>query len=156
MNPEFKGLGLVDLLNLLDPVPEPAAIALTPQTPGWIVVGLVLLTLICWALRRYLRHRHANIYRRAALAELPLAGNDPVKIAIVLRRTALAGFPRQQVAGLYGADWLNFLDQSFAGSGFADGPGQILATAPYRNTPADPELTMLARNWIKQHKRQGS
>ena len=154
MNEEFKGLGLADLLDLLEPVPAPTPILMTPQTPGWIVVGLVLLVVVIWGIRRFLQHRQANAYRRAALSELPMAGNDPVRIATVLRRTALAGFPRQQIAGLYGTDWLDFLDQSFGGSGFSNGPGQVLATAPYRDTPLNPELAALAQNWIKHHKRE--
>lgn len=160
MTDEFTGLGLLDLLNLLEPVPDPAAIVLTPQTPGWIVVGLALLAVIGWGTRRALGHWQANAYRRAALSELPMAGNDPRRIALVLRRTALAGFPRHQVAGLYGTDWLGFLDQTLGGTGFTDGPGQGLATAPYRNATgqnptASPELAALAHRWIKQHKREG-
>ena len=153
MNDEFKGLDLVGLLDLLEPVPEPPAVSMIPQTPGWIVVGVLLALLIWWGLRRYLHHRRANAYRRAALMELPETQDDPVRIAALLRRTALVAFPRASVAGLHGAGWLQFLEDSFSGSGFVDGPGQVIADAPYRGGQADPELTVLARDWIRHHAR---
>lgn len=156
MSVELDGLNLLELLDLLEPVPEPAPIPLTPQTPGWIVLGVVLAGVLWLAVRHLIRRHRATAYRRAAMAELPACKDDPAQIALVLRRTALAGFPRDQVAGLFGADWLAFLDRSFPGTGFATGPGQALATAPYQNDPSqhaagDPALTDLARRWIRTH-----
>ena len=46
MTEEFEGLDLVGLLDLLEPTPEPPAIAMTPQTPGWIVVGVLLVAIL--------------------------------------------------------------------------------------------------------------
>ena len=100
MTPDYEGLNLIELLDLLEPTPEPDPIAMTPQTPGWIVLGIVLALAALWALRKLVRHRRAGAYRRAALRELDSAGDDAARIADVLRRTALAGFPRAQVAGL--------------------------------------------------------
>lgn len=150
MTPQTEGLGLIELLDLLQPTPEPPAIAMTPQTPGWIVVGAVLVLAVFWGLRRLLAHRRAGAYRRAALRELDRAGDDAARIAEVLRRTALAGFPRSQVAGVYGADWIAFLDRTGPG-GFAGAPGQALVTAPYRENRTDPDLARLARDWIRHH-----
>ena len=79
------------------------------------------------------------------------AGDDPAKIAAVLRRTALAAVPRDRIVGLTGDDWLRFLDRSLQTTGFTQGPGQILAQAPYRPVPPDPELVRLARRWVQQH-----
>ena len=108
-----------------------------------------------WLAVRTIRHRRANAYRRAALQALDQAGDDPAQIALVLRRTALAAFPRAQVAGLIGADWLRFLDHSFGGTGFANGAGRALTTAPYQGGEPDRVLTDLARRWITTHRMAG-
>jgi Domain of unknown function (DUF4381) len=153
MSTHLEGLNLIELLDLLEPVPEPPAIALTPQTPGWIVLGLVVLALLVWAILRTKAHRRANAYRRAALVELATTQGNVTHIAEVLRRTAMAGYGRMNVAALTGEDWLAFLDKSFGGTGFSDGPGKVLITAPYRaNTIAnDAALIALAENWVRKH-----
>lgn len=152
MKPEFEGLGLAELLDLLEPTPEPVAIPMIPQTPGWIVLGVLAALALAWAVRKLVLHRRANAYRRAGLRELDRAGDDAARVAEVLRRTALAGFPRRQVAGLSGQDWLEFLDRTGPG-GFAGSPGQVLLSAPYRATRADPALAGLARDWVRHHRR---
>lgn len=153
MNPELEGLDLLDLLDLLEMPPDPAQIPYTPQTAGWLVVGVVMLIVLALLIWRIVIWWHRNAYRRAALTALEQTGDDPAEIAMVLRRTAVAAYPRRQVARLYGQDWLDFLDNSFRGSGFADGPGRVLATAAYKPAgPADPSLRDLARRWIRHHK----
>lgn len=153
MTPDLEGLNLIELLDLLEPAQEPAPISLMPQTVGWIWLGLALLIALAFLLRAILRHRHANAYRRAGLAALSEAGDDPAQIATILRRTALAGFPRVEVAGLTGDDWLEFLDRTAPGDGFSKGPGRLLSKAPYQSVPADPRLATLAQNWIRKHHR---
>jgi Ca-activated chloride channel family protein len=153
MTEEFKGLGLVELIELLEEVPEPPPIPLTPQTPGWIVLGVAMAALLYLLLRWMLLRHRAEAYRRAALYELSQAGDDPAVIASILRRTALAAYPRAEVAGLAGADWLAFLDSTFQGNGFAEGAGQVFGTAPFRSHPSDSNAAKLARDWIRGHRR---
>jgi hypothetical protein len=151
MEDQFDGLNLVQLLDLLEPVPEPPPVSWMPQTVGWIWLGIALVVVILTGLRWLVRHRRATAYRRAGLAALAAAGDDPARIAVILRRTALAGFPRSEVAGLTGADWLRFLDRTMAGDGFVSGPGRIIAEAPYRATAPDPALSRLAQRWVRRH-----
>jgi len=160
MSQHLEGKDLVELLDMLEPVPEPAAVSLMPQTPGWIVLGIVVVVAVWWGLRRMRARRRAGAYRRAALAELDRArdragnrtGDDGAYIATLLRRTALAGYPRAQVAGLTGDDWLNFLDQSYDGKGFSGPEGKALLAAPYRRNIPQPGLADLARTWITTHR----
>lgn len=157
MSQHLEGLNLIELLDLLQPAPEPTRIAMTPQTPGWILLGIGLGFLLGWGLTRVWRRYTSNAYRRAALAELAsltLDGEDPAQIAILLKRTALAAFPRADVASLHGDSWLGFLDEHFPGDGFCHGAGKVLATAPWRPTTPDPALTALARDWILRHQPQ--
>jgi hypothetical protein len=159
MSTHLQGKDLIELLDLLEPVPAPVDISLMPQTPGWILLGVAVATLTFFTVR-YVRKRHqANAYRRAALAELAACNDDAVQIAALLRRTALAGFPRDKVAGLVGADWLKFLDQAYGENGFSGASGQMLLDAPYRKNTSDPArdpasnpaLSKLARTWIRRH-----
>ncbi|MEY8829383.1 DUF4381 domain-containing protein [Sedimentitalea sp. XS_ASV28] len=153
MTQELDGLNLIELLDRLEPAPEPPPIAMTPQTIGWVWLAVALVTTMLILLRLVLRHRRANAYRRAALGALAGAGDDPARIAQILRRTALAAFPREDVAALTGERWLNFLDRTMPGDGFANGPGRALAEAPYREVAATPGLAELARRWVKAHRR---
>ena len=148
---------LVDLINkLVEPV-EPAPISMVPQTGGWVVLALVLIALALYAALGYRTHLRRNAYRKAALSALEKAGDDPAAIAAILRATALAAFPRAQVAGLSGPDWLAFLDRSAGTDDFCNGAGQVLATAPYA-APArpDPALREVAKNWVLHHQRQAT
>lgn len=152
MTEEFKGLNLIELIDLLEEASEPPPISLVPQTPGWIILGILMIGAGV-VLFRFLQRRHrANAYRRAALQQLSSVQSDPAAIATILRRTALVAYPRSRVANLAGPEWLTFLDHSFSGKGFANGPGQIFAKAPFQSIPSDPAATELARTWIKQHR----
>lgn len=153
MTEDLSQLTLVELLDLLEPVPEPPAVSLWPQTAGWIWVGLILLACTAWLLRRWILQHRANAYRRAALAQIAAVGDEPAALAEILRRTALSVFPREEVAGLYGEDWLAFLDRTYGGTAFREGPGRILAAAPYAPGPGAADLTPLAAEWVRRHRR---
>lgn len=151
---DLSTLDLVELYDRLVRPNAPDAISMWPQTVGWIWVLAVLLVLIIAAIWAWVSWRRANAYRRAALLALKAAGDDPAKIADVMRRTALAAYPREDVAQTYGTAWLAFLDQvahqmNFAGSD----AGRVLATAPYR--PQDPhkDLPAMAEQWIRTHRK---
>ena len=153
----YAGKSLVELLDMLAPVPEPPAISMWPQTQGWIWLGLTILALLAYAgWRWHLRHK-ANAYRRAAMEALSKAGDDPCQIAEILRRTALAAYPRQDVASLAGEDWLRFLDAGLGRAGFESELGQSMLAAPYQPEVAPIQgLGALARLWVARHKIGGA
>ncbi len=153
MSEDLSRLSLVDLLDLLEPVPEPARISLWPQTAGWIWLGLTVVFVAAWFGRSWLIAHRANAYRRAALKAIVSAEDDPADLAAIVRRAALAGYPRTDVAGLYGADWLDFLDKAYGGTGFREGPGRLLAVAPYASAGSVPGLAPLVALWVRRHRR---
>lgn len=110
---ELAQLSLSELIAKLEPIPEPTPISYFPETAIWIwlAAGLACgLLLLAWlALRRW----RARAYRRGALAELRRA-EDIGSMASILRRAALVAYPRDDVAGLIGEDWLAFLDHTLA------------------------------------------
>lgn len=144
---------LIDLLDRLVLPGEPAPVSMMPQTWGWAVLGLILLALTGWGIRGWLRHRRDNAYRRAALRMLGDCGDAPARIAEILRRTALAAYPRADVASLSGEAWLRFLDNHAKGADFVTG-GQALALAPYKTVATDPALTRRAMDWVRRHRRE--
>jgi hypothetical protein len=78
-----------------------------------------------------------------------------MKVSQILKRTALAAYPRKHVAGLEGVDWLRFLDSTSGGKEFTEGAGRSLASSQYRRN-ADVEedaLGALAKKWIITHQR---
>ena len=156
MNDASSGLTLSELYDQLVPPGEPAAISLWPQTVGWLWLGLLLVIATGAAPWSYLRWKRATAYRREALECLRRAGDDPAAIALVLRRTALSGFPRDEVAGLFGADWLGFLDRTGRGVHFrASKAGETLVKAPYTPQSPNEDLRLMAERWIRTHRSLG-
>lgn len=150
--------------GLID-IPLPPPVGLWPQTwPARIALAMLLATCIV-AAWQFARHWRANRYRREALAELKritharAAGMAPGELAtqlsLLVRRTALAAFPREQVAPLSGAAWLAFLDRTSDGTEFSRGVGRWLASAPYARTEPDDgqrsAVIDLTRRWIRGH-----
>lgn len=142
---------LVDLIDgLIEPV-EPPPIPLIPQTWGWVALAVLIVLLIAWLVWRWAARRRANAYRRAALTALGQAGTA-TDIAVILRRAALAAYPRVEVASLAGRDWVAYLDRTGRG-GFPAAAGEELRLAPYRDEAAAPsaELRDAAAMWLRTH-----
>ena len=151
-----------DLVAGLVDIPLPREVSLWPQTwEARLAVGILVAAMIA-TLWHVVRTRRTNRYRREALAELSRiecareARSDVLsRLALLVRRTALAAFPRERVAHLLGPAWLAFLDRSYGGREFSDGAGRLLAGGPYRQLPPDDaELRLLAaliRHWIGGH-----
>ena len=145
---------LIDLLDRLAEPAEPAPVSMAPETVGWAVLAVLVAAMVLGLVVLAVRRRRANAYRRAALALVSQAGDDGPAIAAILRRTALATYPRARVASLSGTDWLAFLDRTGgARTDFRSGPGAALATAPYRKGDgAIPGVGALAARWARRHR----
>jgi len=139
-------------------MPDP--VSLMPVTPGWLVLGGWLLAVLIIALRYLIRLRRLNRYRREALVILKTIENDselgPVesaqRIAALIKRTALAAYPRQQVASLSGKDWAQFLKESANNDRQIADAAETLAAAAYRPDADGRELSAPARRWIRLHR----
>lgn len=147
---------LLDLLDKLVEPGDPPLVSMMPQTWGWVFLAIVAGVLAVLASLRLYRTWRANAYRRSALKELAKAQGKPEKIAAILRRTALAAFPRKEVAGLTGPDWLQFLKKTCKGSPFEGAAGDALTKAPYQDMPPSSDLEDAASYWIRQHRQGGS
>ncbi|MEX0338667.1 MAG: DUF4381 domain-containing protein [Arenibacterium sp.] len=152
MSVDVQGKSLVELLDMLAPAPVPEPISMAPQTWGWVVLFFVLAVALAGGAYAFHQHRRQNAYRRSALSDLEDAGRDAAKIAEILRRTALAAYPREKVAGLYGQDWLNFLSQTSDKILISKPQAEALAQSPYRYNSRETDIATVARDWIRTHK----
>ena len=91
------------------------------------------------------RARARSAYRRAGL-RLLVEARTAREVDVVLKRVALAAFPRSRVASLYGGDWAAFLDGTCPRTRFADlDPSDADGAAPAA-------LRDLAGIWIRHHR----
>lgn len=97
-------------LDRLHDIVVPPAVPWWPPAPGWYVlfalVLMIMVVVVFWAWCRW----RANAYRREALRTLA-ATPDAAAIASLLRRTALAEYPRAEIARLGGDVWLDWLSE---------------------------------------------
>ena len=155
--PEFGSNRMWGLKEL--PLPEP--ISWFPATAGWLVVGAVLLAILAglawWRWRAWRRER----YRRDALVRIDAmrggAGGALVELPLVLRSTALAAFPREEVAGLRGGAWVAWLNEN--GGRFDPADAESLDLLPYDPRAAGhltsdvaARLVDASRAWVKGHR----
>jgi Domain of unknown function (DUF4381) len=148
--------------GLID-IPLPREVSLWPQTWEARTAIVLLLAGLIAAVWRFVHDRRVNRYRREALAELNLMGEANAsdrekkltRLTLLVRRTALAAFPREQVASLAGPAWLSFLDRSYGGQEFSQGIGRLLVSGPYQQAQPDEaqlqSLSGLVRRWIRGH-----
>lgn len=151
MNPEQLPLKDIHL-------PEP--VGWWPPALGWWLLALfvpLLIGLGYWLYKRITRSTALRSAKRILRQIQGDASRDDwqkvADISTLLRRTAISCYPREQVAGLTGQDWLLFLDRPFSSPRFASPLGQPLLEVPYRKqgTGEIPvaALLQLCEDWLR-------
>jgi hypothetical protein len=118
-----------------------------PLAPGWwVLIGLAACGLLYLVWRAWQQFQK-NAARRRALSQLRYLKAEyswtgdaislGIKLSELLRRAMLAYAPRDEVAGLTGTSWLEWLDRGLPEKTFADGPGRDIESLPYRKPDAD-------------------
>ena len=134
-------------LDRLHDIVVPRPVPWWPPAPAWYVLAAIAGVAIALAAWRIGRWWFRNRYRRAALAELASLQRQSTQpqtlpaLAVLLKRTALAAYPRDRVASLTGSAWREFLDATGGMTAFTTGPGRVLEAgyAP-ASTAAEPAL----------------
>lgn len=132
------------LSNLRDVfVPDPPPFW-PPASGAWVALGIVVVIglLVGWRLHET---RKRNAYRKAGLLLLGSA-KTAHDVSMVMKRVALAAFPREQVASLYGDDWAVFLHRTCPRGDFSE----IVTTDA--GTESSQALIELAGIWIRHHR----
>ena len=150
----FGNYSLGDFVEVV----SPAGISWLPQTAGWLWLAAFALAYGLQRGWRWLRHWYRNRYRReatAALAGLAEEGTSIAQINRLLKLTALAVFPREQVASLSGDDWVNFLNKHCPAAPFSPQQGQWLALGSYCELQLDSAATtgllQASASWVNLH-----
>ncbi len=141
----------------------PAAVSWWPIASGWWLLILLSCTaLLIWYFRSTIRAWFAPSVGTIALKQLDaistnnhLSSQQKVqRISQLLRQSAISVRDRDQVAGLSGDQWLEFLDGENPQRPFSKGEGRVLIDAPYRPEGAVniDALIELTRDWLKHNK----
>lgn len=156
-------------LRQLADITTPPPVSWMPQTWGWALLGIIIVLLALAALVRWLRWRAANRYRREALLQLDQIerglqdpagrGEALVEVPELLKRVALAAWPRADVASLSGESWLTFLRGHGGKQHFPAAADRLLEEVEYRSLETrkavgESDARMLvasARSWIEGH-----
>jgi hypothetical protein len=147
----------------------PDGVAIWPLAYGWWILIAVILIAAIVSFIIYKKNKLAKIsaitLARAEFARITdeyQHSNETLKlvkeISVLLRRLSISLFPRSEVAGLTGNEWLAYLDQHVNGSPFTEGDGRILMDAPYRkqlDTADVDKLIKQCQNWIEAVSRVG-
>jgi hypothetical protein len=155
-------------LQNLNAIVLPAPVDWWPLANGWYVVFGVLLIAIGWIGYRSVQGWIANRYRRTALQKLQLLAENIRnevnrdsslrQIPILLKRTALSAYPREQVASLSGKDWFDFLNSSIRNPSFTESTFVTLDKISYScgelgdiDTHSITALLNASKQWLKNH-----
>jgi hypothetical protein len=142
-------------LNLLEDLVVPEPISWWPLAPAWwIIIAIIALGAgtggwIAW------RRWKAGAYRRAALRELDALSDSAKGIPALLKRVALAAWPRPEVAGLAGERWVAFLRDASPESFDEQSADDLLRIgygAPELVADRQEQLIRSARHWITTHR----
>ena len=148
----------------MEPIIPPESVSFWTPQPGWYFVLVLVLGLFGYVVYAYFQYRKRNKYRRIALIELTKLENQPDPAALlpllnrILKATALAGYPRDEVASLHGKPWLEFLDRTESSCSYTT-KGELLADTVYReptsveiDAQTFQELLEMGNIWIKKHR----
>ncbi|MDW5287653.1 DUF4381 domain-containing protein [Formosa sp. PL04] len=150
----------------LGDVIEPTPVAFTFETLGWKTVFFLLALLIAFVGYKIYKNYKKKQYLREAVTEIKKLKQQtelsPVElinaILFVLKDTAMQSFSRQEVAGLYGSEWISFLDSKEATANFKNDETVIL-DAVYKHEFHEnssfnkDQFTNKSIHWIQHHAR---
>lgn len=151
-----------DPLSQLRDIHLPDPVSPWPPGPGWWVLAALLLMALVAAVIWCWRHYRRNAWRRSAQAALAQAHNDWQQsgdhdsylqaVNAILKRAALARFPREDVAALSCERWEAFLDRHWRKppeAGFSELGFGVLAYQP-GSAPNVDSIHGLCQRWVAQ------
>lgn len=149
----------------LHDIAVPPPVSWLPQTWGWAALAVLLAIAVLAVFLVWLRRYRRNAYRREALrlldgieADIRSPANREKgvhELSELLKRTALAAWPRSDVAALTGQAWLQRMDSHGADKALP----RLLDDLEYHDgtaiaaLPPDSanELIVHSRRWIRRH-----
>ena len=143
-------------LDRLRDIAVPSPVSWWPPAAGWWVVFAIVMLLTTYAAYQTWKHWRSNAYRRSAAAELD-STQTVSEVNELLKRTALAKFPRREVAQLTGPAWCNWLE-STCSYPLSNSVRDAMTHAAYQKDVDHPDkdLVEYANQWIRTHQVSGS
>jgi len=147
----------------LGPLYEPDAMRFSFETPGWYVLGILLLLFVVLLFFTWLKRYRKNAYRREAIKTITRIeqhsqnqneGNQLNDIWVLLKLVAIEAFGRQEVAHLYGYEWLEFLESKGRNTPFTHYKQYIATTLDATillDLKETRSLIELSKLWINTH-----
>ena len=142
-------------------VPEPVRFSF--ETPGWYLLAGLLILLFILLIFKWLKQFRENAYRREALKNLAVIEDKFSKqqdvlclndVLVLLKGVAIKAYGRQQVAQLYGNEWLQFLESKGENTPFTQYKHNIfnsLYEAVIVDVKELKKIMELSKKWIKTH-----
>jgi len=139
-------------LENLRNIAQPPPVSWWPPALGWWVVLAALVIAAGFAALKGWRRWQARAYRRAAVRELESA-RSIAEIAAILKRTALAAYPRSEIASLSGQAWCQWLQET-GGQPVPNAVAKVLSEGIFAKSAeenARQEVSAFVRAWIQNH-----
>jgi hypothetical protein len=149
-------------LQNLNDIVVPGPVAWWPPAPGWyLLAALAVAAMVILAIRQWLQWNRDR-YRRLAIARISSIRSGETslqQLPVLLKRTAISAWPREEVASLSGLAWHRFLDKTANTARFCGGAGEILDRLSYTGLAGgaqgnDEEGIVLdaAEFWLRHHR----
>ncbi len=147
---------------ILKDIHNPVAISWWPPAPGWYVLVVLVLLIIIAAVFAFKYYKRKNSIKKTAMDQFKLIqqayardSNAPQAVQALnklLRQVSLAKAPRENVASLFGLQWLQFLDKIYSGDEFETGAGKLLVEEAYKkNSDLNLDaLFALIQQWLQK------
>lgn len=146
-------------LAQLKDVHLPAPVSAFPLAYGWYaLISLILIMTLAfsWWLfkQRQKVHQIAKIKQLFEEIELKANQTSPAETiaatSILLKRVARLRFPQHQPQLLFGAKWLQFLDETGKTDAFSQGPAKCLADIYKPSSQANQEqFFVIVKRWLE-------
>ena len=139
-------------LAQLHDVHLPPPVSAWPLAPGWYGVFIINIILFAYIAYKLYKKWQAYRLRRECLQSIKQL-TQLSEVGTQLRRIVMAYYPREDVAGLWGDTWLNFLDSTGKTTEFSQGIGRALIKETYQDNHNHinlDKLCELIEAWIRR------
>lgn len=145
----------------LKEIPLPDPVSYFPETAGWLILAVLFGLFLCILFAIFLRRWRQKAYLRQAIRDLQEISDQQLnysQIPLILRRTALQQYDRDEVASLRGRSFTDWLNNKLKQPVFDPQDSALLSALPY--TLSEKNLTDIATLnglvqksivWLKKH-----
>lgn len=135
---------------------KPSLFPLPWEANTIILVVLLLITVYIFYIRKKTFSKRIGVNKLEKIYEQYQKDNNSqhcvMQISIIMKRIALAYFPRKKVAKISGIEWLEFLDKTSRTTNFTKGPGSALKDTQYQASTdiSVKDFMLVCKDWIKK------